>query len=82
MGIRSWFKNQGIGISPEHYYKMQYRNEMQRQLKDFVKKNGQKPTVNELSGILQGSHGFRTIATLAQLTGRDIQNMAKNLLEA
>jgi hypothetical protein len=81
MGIRQWFKNQGIGASPEHYYKIQYRNEMQRQLKEYMKKNGRKPTVNELVGILQGSHGFRTIATLGQLNDGEIKNMAKHLLE-
>ena len=81
MGIRQWFQNQGIGSSPEHYYKVQYRNEMQRQLKWFEKKNGCKPTVKELTDVMQDSYSFGTIATLAQLTSKDVQNMAKHLLE-
>lgn len=81
MGIRQWLKDQGIGASPEHYYRTQYRNEMERQLKWFEKKGGRKPTVKELTDVMQNSYSFSTIATLAQLTSKDVQNMAKHLLE-
>lgn len=85
MGIKSWVKglieSQGIGASPEHYYKTQYRNEMQRQMKWFEKHNDRKPTVSELCNVMQGSYSFGTIANLAHLEDKDIKNMARHLLE-